>query len=249
MRGHWAWRAWVWGLAGLLAWDATGADRDVARLFGDASGFAARNAFWAEQVLHNGLRYVSIGVFVWMLWDLVRPAGAALPGAPTRTERAWAVGATVLALLLVPALKNHSLSSCPWSLAEFGGEAAAQWVSHWAWGERDGGPGACFPSGHAVGSLAFLSLVWLWRGRPRVARWVLGAVLLTGLLGSVAQWARGAHFVSHSLWSAYLCALITYSVQGLGLAWARRSSAGPRGLQGVAQGLQLRRTQVAGPKP
>jgi membrane-associated PAP2 superfamily phosphatase len=55
----------------------------------------------------------------------------------------------------------------------------------------------------------------------------MGAVLLAGLLGSVAQWARGAHFVSHSLWSAYLCALITYSVQGLGLAWARRSSAGP----------------------
>ncbi len=250
MTGSITWRAWVWGLAGLMAWDATGADLEVARLFGDAEGFAARNAFWAEHVLHNGLRYVGMVVFAWMLWDLVRPSGLAQPGAPTRAERAWALMATLLALLLVPTLKHQSLSSCPWSLAEFGGDAAARWVSHWAWGERDGGPGGCFPSGHAVGSFAFLSLVWLWRGQARVARWVLAGVLLAGLLGSVAQWARGAHFVSHSLWSAYLCALITYGVQGLGVAWVRRGSiAGPRGQQGALQGLQLRRTQVAGPKP
>lgn len=229
------WRAWACALAALLAWDASGADRQVAAWFGDANGFAARNAFWAEHVLHNGLRYLSMAVLLWMLWDLWRPVGLSLPGAPTRRARAWALGGTVLALLLVPALKNQSLTSCPWSLAEFGGEAGVQWVSHWAGllGARDGGPGGCFPSGHAVGSFAFFSLVWLWRGQPRVWPWLLAGVLLAGGLGSVAQWARGAHFVSHSLWSAYLCAAITALVQAGAEAWALRSQRRVQGRQPV----------------
>jgi hypothetical protein len=51
MKAVWptGWRAWAWALAWVLAWDATSGDLVVARLFGDAGGFAARNAFWSEQ--------------------------------------------------------------------------------------------------------------------------------------------------------------------------------------------------------
>jgi membrane-associated PAP2 superfamily phosphatase len=205
------WRHWVWALVGVMAWDATAGDLAVAHLFGDSQGFAARNAFWAEQVLHDGLRWVSVLALAWMLFDLWRPALA--QEGPSRAERAWALGGTLLALLLVPALKTQSSTSCPWSLSEFGG--VAHWVSHWDWGRGDGGAGRCFPSGHAVGSFAFFSLVWLWRDVPRVRTWMLLAVLLAGSAGSLAQWARGAHFVSHSLWSAWLCAAVTAAWQAL----------------------------------
>lgn len=218
------WRAWGWALAAVVAWDATPGDLAVAHLFGDASGFAARNAFWAEQLLHNGLRWVSALVIAWMLFDLWRPWHAA--DGPSRRERAWALVGTVIALLAVPALKMQSSTSCPWSLDEFGG--VARWVSHWDWGHADGGPGRCFPSGHAVGTFAFFSLVWLWRGLPEVQRGILWALLVAGLLGSVAQWARGAHFVSHSLWSALACAAITALWQALGAwRWRRRSEGQP----------------------
>jgi membrane-associated PAP2 superfamily phosphatase len=212
-----------WGLAAALAWDATMGDLAVARWFGTADGFAARNAFWAEQVLHNGLRWVSAAVLLWMLYDLWRPWRPS--DGPSRRERAWALGGVVLALLIVPAIKNASRTSCPWSLAEFG--SVATWVSHWDWGVGDGGPGRCFPSGHSVGSFAFFGLVWAWWRTPRVQRWMLAGVLLAGLLGSVAQWARGAHFVSHSLWAALGCALVTGVWQRWGEARVARASRAP----------------------
>ncbi len=214
-------RPWAWALSAVLAWDATPGDLAVAHLFGDASGFAARHAFWAEQVLHDGLRWLTGLALAAMLVDLWRPWQPRWAAeVPSRRERAWALAGTVLALLLVPALKAQSSTSCPWGLAEFGG--VGTWVSHWDWGRSDGGSGHCFPSGHAAGSFAFFSGVWLWRGVPRVQRAVLAAVLLAGLLGSVAQWARGAHFVSHSLWSALACAALTAAWQAWGrLRWRR----------------------------
>jgi len=206
-----------WALTAILAWDATSGDLAVARWFGDAQGFAARNAFWAEQVLHNGLRWVSAMVLAWMLYDLWRPWRPA--DGPSRRERAWALAGVLLALLVVPALKSVSRTSCPWSLAEFG--SVAQWVSHWDWGVGDGGPGRCFPSGHSAGSFAFFALVWVWWRTPGVQRWMLAGVLLAGLLGSFGQWARGAHFVSHSLWAALACGVVTGAWQRLGeLRWA-----------------------------
>ena len=42
-------------------------------------------------------------------------------------------------------------------LAEFGG--VAQHVSHWSLGVLDGGPGHCFPSGHASSAFAFFALL------------------------------------------------------------------------------------------
>jgi len=50
----------------------------------------------------------------------------------------------------------------------------------------------------AVASFAFFGVYFLWRHhRPRLARAVLAGVLLAGLAFGWAQWARGAHFVSH----------------------------------------------------
>jgi membrane-associated PAP2 superfamily phosphatase len=104
----------------------------------------------------------------------------------------------------VPAIKRVSLTSCPWDLAEFGG--AAQYVSHWRWGVGDGGAGHCFPSGHAAGAFAFLSGYFVLR--PHEARWArrwLIGVLVVGALFGTAQLVRGAHYPSHTLWTAWLC--------------------------------------------
>jgi membrane-associated PAP2 superfamily phosphatase len=110
-------------------------------------------------------------------------------------------------VVLAPAIKRVSLSSCPYELAEFGG--LAQYVSHWRWGVADGGPGHCFPSGHAVSAFGFFGLYFMWRWQaPRRARAMLVAVLLTGLLFGAAQLARGAHYPSHTLWTAWLCWLL-----------------------------------------
>ena len=187
-------------LALLLLWDFSGADLPLSRHFGNAQGFAWRSHWFTDDVLHNGGRWLGLLALCALLLNLWRPWATAL----TRRERwAWALS-TLLLLLVVPAIKKLSLSSCPYELAEFGG--LARYVSHWRWGLADGGPGGCFPSGHATSALAFVGGYFaLRRGHPTAARWWLAVVLSLGALYGWAQLARGAHYASHTLWSAWFC--------------------------------------------
>jgi membrane-associated PAP2 superfamily phosphatase len=187
-------------LLALLAWDASGLDLAAARAFGDARGFAWRDHWLASRVLHDGGRWLGLGVLALLAVHLLRPLW---PGMPAR-ERAWWLMATLACALLVPALKSVSRTSCPWDLAEFGG--VAQYVSHWRFGVGDGGAGRCFPSGHASSAFALLSGWFVLRHpHPRLARAWLVAVLLLGAAFGLAQLARGARYPSHTLWTGWLC--------------------------------------------
>ncbi len=184
----------------LLLWDLSGLDLAVSAWFGSPRGFALRAAWWTRDLLHEGGRRLSMVVLAILLIDCWRPLSS---GPDRRTRLAW-LGATLASLLVVPGIKRVSATSCPWDLSLFGG--MARYVSHWQIGVSDGGGGHCFPSGHAVSAYAFFSLYFLWRDhRPQLAHAMLIAVLLLGCLFGLAQLARGAHYPSHVLWSAWLC--------------------------------------------
>jgi len=184
----------------LAGWELSGLDLTVSAWFGSANGFAARDAWWASTLAHQGGRLAAWLLLAVIALDALRPLW---PGPPRRERRFW-LTVTVACLLLVPALKRASGSSCPWDLAPFGGAAA--YVPHWRLGVFDGGPGHCFPSGHAVAAFGFLGGYFLWRRhRPVAARRWLAGVCAAGLLFGAAQVLRGAHFVSHVLWAAWLC--------------------------------------------
>lgn len=211
--------------AALLAWDFGGIDLSVTRLFGDAHGFAWRDSWLTAGLLHQGGRMLAWALLGLLVLDAIRPMLAG----PPRRERAATVLATLACLVLVPALKRTSSTSCPWDLREFGGLA---WhVPHWAWGVADGGPGHCFPSGHAAAAFAFFSLYLGWKHhRPRLAAWMLIAVTLLGASFGLAQIARGAHHASHVLWSAWLCWVVCLVVQArtAALKWPARRDSNPR---------------------
>lgn len=194
----------AWALAGgalLLAWDASGFDRQVMRLVGTSQGFTWRDAWLTATLAHEGGRMLAWATFALLLLFTLRPQW--LPG-PRHAERWRALGATLACLVVVPGLKRVSSTSCPWDLEEFGGKA--QYVSHWAFGITDGGGGHCFPSGHAVAAFAFFSVYFLMRRhQPGFARAWLAGVLVVGALFGTAQLLRGAHYPSHTLWSAWLC--------------------------------------------
>jgi membrane-associated PAP2 superfamily phosphatase len=187
-------------LACLLAWDASGWDLALSHWYGTAAGFPWRDAWLTRSLLHDGGRLFAWGALGLLAVDACHPL---LPG-PKRIERWHWIGVMLASALLVPSIKLVTTTSCPWELAEFGG--VASYVSHWQIGVSDGGPGHCFPSGHAVAAFAFFGLYFLWREhRPRLARCFLAIVLLAGSLFGWAQLARGAHYFSHTLWSAWLC--------------------------------------------
>ena len=188
----------------LLLWDASSLDAQSARLFGSAAGFVGSHSFLLSRVMHDGGRLLAWLTLALLMLAALRNGVANSVDVPGRAERWRWIGVTLLCVLAVPALKRLSSTSCPWDLAAFGG--AAQHLSHWRWGVPDGGAGHCFPSGHAVAAFAFISQYFLWRGvNARRARSWLLAVLVTGAVFGLAQLARGAHFPSHTLWSAWLC--------------------------------------------
>lgn len=190
-------------LLALLLWDASGLDLTLTRCIATPQGFPWRHNLMASRVLHDGGRALAWVMLALLAWDAVRPFAAG----PSRLQRVRGIGVVLAGLLFVPLLKRFSTTSCPWDLAEFGGRAA--YVPHWRLGLTDGASGHCFPSGHAVAAFAFFGVYFLWRHhRPLAARAALAAVLGLGIAFGWAQWARGAHFVSHTLWSAWLCWVI-----------------------------------------
>lgn len=197
-------------LALLLAWDASGLDLAAVRLWGSSAGFAWRDHWFFAGVLHNGGRWLGTAVFVALLVNVFRPLGNTLP----RGERVRWLLVTLLSLALIPLIKQASLTSCPWDLAEFGGRAV--YVSHWRWGVADGGGGHCFPSGHASTAFAFIGGWFALRQRhPAAARAWLAGVLMLGLLFGWAQAVRGAHYPSHTMWTAWICWAFASGVEAI----------------------------------
>ena len=198
------------GLALLLAWDASGLDRAVAHAVGGgAQGFPWRDAWVTRSLLHDGGRWASALVLTGLVIGLLRRQGGGQGGATASPPVTWAaLGMVLLNLLLVPGVKRSSSTSCPWDLAEFGG--TARYVSHWDWGLSDGGVGRCFPAGHASAAFCFLpGYFWLRGQAPRAAGFWLAATLLAAFTIGLAQQVRGAHYFSHTLWTGWMCWVVT----------------------------------------
>lgn len=211
------------GLVLLVTWEIGGLDLPLARLYGSAQGFVWRDHWLMGGVLHGGARALAwawFGVLLLGLWWPL-PFVSALP----RRERVWWLATTLLCVSLIPLLKRASATSCPWSLVEFG-TGLAQYVPHWMLGVQDGGPGGCFPSGHASTAFAFLTGWFALRDRAPLAarRWLIVTVSVGLGLGWV-QMMRGAHYLSHSLWTAWVC--WTVAALSFHLAWSWRTAAGP----------------------
>ena len=228
---------WFLLLASTLLWDASGLDLVVMQQIGTPQGFPLRHNWWLEQVLHTGLRRVITVLYLmlwaWACWPLRDRPGLGL-GLPRR-ERVTAMALVTLALAYISTLKHLSLTSCPWELRIFGG--AALQVSHWNWGQADGGPGHCFPGGHVSSAFAFVVLALPWLLPPgggqrsaNVGLFLMAGILMTGLVAGAAQTLRGAHHPSHTLWTLLICSAIGGLgwLAGSGLFDSRQTQMHPR---------------------
>ncbi len=226
----------TWLLAALaltLLWDMAGFDLPVMQWLGTAQGFALRDNWWLEQVLHNDLRLASMAFYLLMVlwalwparWNMAAFEWLQLP----RRERLGLVLLVALSLLAVNLVKMQSQTSCPWDLQAFGGRAI--YVSHWNLGQADGGSGHCFPGGHASSAFGFIALCLPWlhppgmrqRRREVGLRW-LGVILLTGLVAGLVQTLRGAHYPSHTLWTLLICGTVSLAGWRLSQPWLARTA-------------------------
>lgn len=197
----------------ILAWDASGLDLPMAQLFGGLAGFPLQENFLLTTILHDGARRLA-----WVL-ALLLCLGVWFPVAGLRRislrNRLQFALTTLLAVTVVSSLKVISTTSCPWSLAEFGG--VAHYMPHWGhFFISDGGSGGCFPAGHASSGFAFIGGYFAFRetSRTNARLWLVGA-LMAGLVFGMAQQMRGAHFMSHTLWTGWICWCTAWAVSAL----------------------------------
>lgn len=121
-----------------------------------------------------------------------------------RRPLAYLLLATLAGTLLVAWVKSWSNVDCPWDLFRYGG--ARPYVDLFSLRPVGLSRGACFPAGHASGGYAWLALYFfLLAVRPSLRWWGLGAGLALGLTFGLSQQLRGAHFLSHDLWTATIC--------------------------------------------
>lgn len=211
------WRHARWPLAAFAITAAVVAgarlDFTLARqVFFDSSGqWIAAQSTWANGFLHTGGRWfirliAACAIAVWLLGRVHLRFRA------HRRPAAYLVLAIVLSTGIVGLLKSLTNVDCPVDLDAFGGRRP--YVALFADRPDDLPHARCFPAAHASAGYSLLALYFLWRERrPRYACYGLLAGIGTGLLFGIAQQARGAHFLSHDLWSAilvWLCCLTLY---------------------------------------
>lgn len=209
--------------AALLFWDFSGLDLPLAQFTGGPEGFPWQHHWFFTAVLHRGMKYLAWALALAVGISAIRPWGPFM-ALPTARRIQLALMPLLLAGV-VAALKGTNNTSCPWDLAPFGG--VATYASHWSsWLSGDGGGGHCFPAGHASSGFAFIrSYFALKQDVPRLARcWLLVAVV-AGLLLGVTQQLRGAHFLSHTLWTGWICWLIGWASNPLFARYARSAGA------------------------
>ena len=193
-----------------VLWEAAGGDRWLADMAGNAAGFAWRGHWLLEKLMHAGGRLVAWALALAMCLGVWWPHGPLrLLSLPRRLQLA---GGVLLSVAVVALLKSTNPADCPWNLAPYGG--VAEPVSHWLWWVTPaGGRGNCFPAGHASAGFAFIGGYFVFRPvAPALAwRWLVAAVAAGLLLGVSQQW-RGAHFMSHTLWSGWLCWCLAWAL-------------------------------------
>jgi membrane-associated PAP2 superfamily phosphatase len=113
--------------------------------------------------------------------------------------------AAVTASTVTVSLIKHAISmDCPWDLARYGGDLPFIGLFE----TRPAGmpDTACFPAGHASAGYAWVALYFCLAVRATGWKYVgLALGLGMGLVFGVDQQLRGAHFLSHDLFTLMIC--------------------------------------------
>ncbi|WP_372391329.1 phosphatase PAP2 family protein [Xanthomonas sp. NCPPB 3582] len=132
------------------------------------------------------------------------------------------LGASVaVSTSLVSLLKSWTAMDCPWDLSRYGGTQAMVGLFESRHGIAASG---CFPAGHASAGYAWVALYFCALSlRPAWRLQGLSIGLAAGLIFGIAQQLRGAHFLSHDLWSLAVCWLTALGLYYVMLARPRRA--------------------------
>lgn len=183
-----------------------GGDQWIADAVYHAQGshWQLRSAWFTGGLIHRGGKWLSALAALWAI-------GAAIAAwrskGGSRSSQRWPLtmlaASVVLSTALVSRLKHLTGMDCPWDLSRYGGHQPYYGLFESRQGLTASG---CFPAGHASAGYAWLALYFFAIAvKPQWRLPALALGLAAGLVFGVAQQLRGAHFVSHDLWTMMIC--------------------------------------------
>ena len=205
----------VIGLLLVFIYPNTGLDAKLIQPFFDAQAllFPLKNDDFYEKIMHIGLRnlMILVSLMVLVMWLCgLKTVNSVIIRQHNKhwmqlyhRQFLWIFVSMMLTTSAISILKHFSIHSCPWNLLPYGG--TQPWIP--LFGELSSGAvaGHCFPGGHASGGFALMAIYFGFRDTlPKLAKTGLLLGLLFGFAMGWAQMMRGAHFMSHNLWTAWI---------------------------------------------
>lgn len=171
--------------------------------------FPWRDAWLADnfnhRILKSAFTALGGGIIALALADLLRRIRSI--DAFTRLRLRIVAMSAALVPLTTSVLKQASNAHCPWDLARYGG--MQPYVRLFEALPSGAIAGHCLPGGHASTSLWLIAFAVCWLPRdPRKAAGVAAAGVALGFAMGWVQQLRGAHFLTHTLWSVWVAVLV-----------------------------------------
>ena len=194
-----------------------GGDRWLADQIYAAEGghWALRNSFITTRVLHSGGKALSMlawcATFAMALKSIRNPRWK-----PLRRPLFALLLSVALSSLLVSVLKHATRMDCPWDASIYGGSHPYFTLLQ----ARPAGiePSGCFPAGQASAGYGWVALYFFFASvHPQWRRIGLAIGVGAGAILGIAQQLRGAHYLSHDLWTLATCWFVALAIHRLSL--------------------------------
>lgn len=201
----------------LFIYPRTGLDQALIAPYFDVAtqSFPLKHHVFLDTFMHAGLKYCIILIAVLSLLMALR----ASIYAPYRTSffarfKIFVKNAYFLAFIdmvlstsVVSFLKSISMHGCPNDLTVYGGNLPLFALFEVL--PKGVAAGHCFPGGHASGGFALMAFYVVFRlQKPAFANAMLVLALMLGFCMGWSQMMRGEHFLSHTLWTAWVVWLV-----------------------------------------
>lgn len=186
------------------------------------STWSLKEAFVTQEIIHRGGKDLSVTLGCFALFFLL--ASYFWPRLRAwRRPLLYLFLATLLSTLTVSLIKQLISMECPWDLVRYGGQA--DFVGLLVARPTSMPDSACFPAGHASAGYAWITLYFFFSATRPNLRWLgLGLGMVMGLTFGIAQQLRGAHFLSHDLWTVMICWTASFALSQVMLKPARSKS-------------------------
>ena len=176
----------------------------------EGHAWTLKTAYVTQDLLHAAGRQAS--KYLWVATALMVAIATLVHQARQwRRPLIYLLLATALSTAAVALLKRWTNMDCPWDLLRYGGDN----TYYGLFTHRPSvlGHAKCFPAGHASAGYAWIALYFFFMSvRPRGRWWGLGFALGLGATFGIAQQLRGAHFISHDLWTLMICWLVALAL-------------------------------------